>query len=110
MDEACRAEVRATRFMRAGLKHVPNGEDGFEGAADAVAARLLFPANAITAGAGSALAEVKVDNRADLRRTMAVALGLARRLLLPVALVVGCIRVAAVAATVVLVLTASTDR
>ena len=95
--------------MRPGHKHVPNRDDGFEGAVDAVVVRLLFPASAITARAGSALAEVKVDKRADLRRTMPVALGLARRQLVPVALVVFCIGVAGVAATVLLALTARTD-
>ena len=95
--------------MRPGLKHGPNGDDGVEGGADAVVARLLFPASAITARAGSALAEVKVDKRADLRRTMPVALGLARRLFVPVALVVVCIGVAGVAATVILSLTVRAD-
>jgi len=95
--------------MRPGLKPIPNVDDSFEGAADAVVARLHFPARAIKAHAGSALAELEVDNRADLRRTMPGVHGLARRVLLPVSLVVVCFGVAAVAATVVLALTARND-
>ena len=95
--------------MRPGLKLIPNVDDSFEGAADAVAARLHFPGRAITAHAGSALAEQEVDNRADLRRTLPGMNGLARLVLLPLTLVVVCFAVAVGAANVVLALTARTD-
>ena len=95
--------------MRPGRKHIPNGDDGLEGAADAVEAPLLFPGCAITTRVGSALAELEVANRVDLRRTMPVVHDLARLRHVPIALGVVCIGVAAVAGTVLLVPTARTD-
>ena len=109
MDGACRAEARSARFIRPGLKQAPFADEGFEGAAFAVAVGLPLRASAIAALGRLAGTEVALDFGAAPCRVMTVVLGFARLVIAVFAVVVVRFEDAALAANSVLGFQTRTD-